>query len=114
MTAQALRTALDPKGAWIPSVLEAADRRLSEVRRHVPDAGGLVIATDQVSARAYAKVLAQGVDSRSIDFRTIADQRASGRARRNSRVASVRSPWARRTSASRWARCSGTSSGTAA
>ena len=58
MTAQALRTALDPKGAWIPSVLEAADRRLSEVRRHVPDAGGLVIATDQDSARAYAKVLA--------------------------------------------------------
>ncbi len=57
MTAQALRTALDPKGAWIPSVLEAADRRLSEVRRHVPDAGGLVIATDQESARAYAKVL---------------------------------------------------------
>jgi superfamily II DNA or RNA helicase len=57
LTAQALRTALDPKGAWIPSVLEAADRRLSEVRRHVPDAGGLVIATDQDSARAYAQVL---------------------------------------------------------
>ena len=56
-TAQALRTALDPKGAWIPAVLEAADRRLSEVRRHVPDAGGLVIATDQESARAYAAVL---------------------------------------------------------
>jgi superfamily II DNA or RNA helicase len=58
LTAQALRTALDPAGSWIPSVLEAADRRLSEVRRHVPDAGGLVIATDQESARAYAKVLA--------------------------------------------------------
>ncbi|MEO7943527.1 MAG: DEAD/DEAH box helicase [Marmoricola sp.] len=57
LTAQALRTALDPKGSWIPSVLEAADRRLSEVRRHVPDAGGLVIATDQDSARAYARVL---------------------------------------------------------
>ncbi|WP_240641328.1 DEAD/DEAH box helicase [Nocardioides ferulae] len=57
MTSQALRTALDPKGSWIPSVLEAADRRLSEVRRHVPDAGGLVIATDQDSARSYAKTL---------------------------------------------------------
>ena len=57
LTSQALRTALDPSGSWIPSVLEAADRRLSEVRRHVPDAGGLVIATDQDSARAYAKVL---------------------------------------------------------
>jgi type I site-specific restriction endonuclease len=39
-------------------VLAAADSRLTEVRRHVPDAGGLVIATDQDTARAYAQVLA--------------------------------------------------------
>ncbi len=57
LTNQALRTALDPAGSWVPSVLAAADKRLSEVRRHVPDAGGLVIATDQDSARAYAKTL---------------------------------------------------------
>ncbi|WP_250447357.1 DEAD/DEAH box helicase [Actinotalea sp. C106] len=54
MTAQAWRTALDPQGEWIPSVLAAADRRLSEVRRTVPDAGALIIATDQTDARAYA------------------------------------------------------------
>ena len=59
LTAQALRTALDPAGSWMPSVLAAADRRLSEVRRHVPDAGGLVIASDQESARAYATLLAR-------------------------------------------------------
>ncbi|WP_445259195.1 DEAD/DEAH box helicase [Nocardioides aurantiacus] len=59
LTAQALRTALDPAGSWMPSVLQAADRRLSEVRRHVPDAGGLVIATDQTSARAYARLLTE-------------------------------------------------------
>jgi superfamily II DNA or RNA helicase len=57
MGAQALRTALDPSGEWIPSVLAAADRRLTEVRRHVPDAGGLVIAGDQDAARAYAAIL---------------------------------------------------------
>lgn len=57
LTQQALRTALDPQGSWMPSVLAAADKRLSEVRRHVPDAGGLVIASDQDSARAYAKLL---------------------------------------------------------
>lgn len=57
ITAQAWRTALDPHGDWIPSVLQAADTRLTEVRRHVPDAGGLVIATDQESARAYAALL---------------------------------------------------------
>ncbi|MBK8464116.1 MAG: DEAD/DEAH box helicase [Nigerium sp.] len=54
---QAWRTALDPKGEWIAAVLRAADRRLTEVRRHVPDAGGLVIATNQAHARAYARVL---------------------------------------------------------
>jgi superfamily II DNA or RNA helicase len=55
--AQALRTALDPAGSWMPAVLGAADSRLTEVRRHVPDAGGMVIATDQDSARAYAALL---------------------------------------------------------
>ncbi len=59
LTAQALRTALDPSGSWMPSVLAAADRRLTEVRRHVPDAGGLVIASDQDAARAYAALLAE-------------------------------------------------------
>ncbi|HEV3382651.1 MAG TPA: DEAD/DEAH box helicase [Trebonia sp.] len=52
--AQAWRTALDPAGEWIQRVLEAADKRLSEMRRDMPDAGGLVIATDHESARAYA------------------------------------------------------------
>ena len=57
LEAQAWRTALDPKGEWIPAVLAAADQRLTEVRRQVPDAGGLVIASDQSKARAYAKQL---------------------------------------------------------
>ncbi|MDR7087577.1 superfamily II DNA or RNA helicase [Aeromicrobium panaciterrae] len=57
-TAQALRTALDPQGSWIPAVLQAAHTRLMEVRRDVPDAGGLVIASDQDTARQYASVLA--------------------------------------------------------
>ena len=55
--AGAWRTALDPNGAWVPSVLQAADKRLAEVRRHVPDAGGLVIASNQTAARAYARTL---------------------------------------------------------
>ncbi len=59
ITAQAWRTALNPHGEWIPAVLAAADRRLTEVRRAVPDAGGLVIATDHETARAYAGTLKQ-------------------------------------------------------
>jgi superfamily II DNA or RNA helicase len=54
ITSQAWRTALNPAGEWIPSVLAAADQRLTQVRRSVPDAGGLVIATDHEDARAYA------------------------------------------------------------
>ncbi|MFT8394617.1 DEAD/DEAH box helicase [Propionibacterium sp.] len=57
LTANAWRTALDPKGAWIPAVLAAADTRLRQVRVATPDAGGLVIASDQQVARAYAKIL---------------------------------------------------------
>jgi len=47
-------------------VLQAADRRLLEVRRHVPDAGGLVIASDQDSARAYAALLKETTGTRPV------------------------------------------------
>jgi superfamily II DNA or RNA helicase len=58
-TARAWRTALDPGGEWIPAVLSAADKRLTGHRAGgMPDAGGLVIATDQTTARAYAAILA--------------------------------------------------------
>lgn len=56
-TARAWKTALDPKGDWIASVLQAAQTRLTKIRGHMPDAGGLVIATDTTTARAYAKIL---------------------------------------------------------
>ncbi|WP_371320685.1 DEAD/DEAH box helicase [Saccharothrix yanglingensis] len=57
-TARAWRVALDPSGEWMPSVLKAADVRLSQLRNGgMPDAGGLVIATDQTVAKAYAEVL---------------------------------------------------------
>jgi superfamily II DNA or RNA helicase len=58
-TARAWRTALDPGGEWIPAVLKAADRRLDSHRMGgMADAGGLVIASDQTTARAYAAILA--------------------------------------------------------
>jgi superfamily II DNA or RNA helicase len=56
-TQQAWRTALDPHGDWMPAVLDAADRRLTQVRRGVPDAGGMVIASDQATAKLYAELL---------------------------------------------------------
>ena len=56
-TAHAWRTALDPHGDWMPAVLQAADTRLSEVRRGMPDAGGMVIASDHKNAKLYAELL---------------------------------------------------------
>ncbi|WP_435592723.1 DEAD/DEAH box helicase [Nocardia sp. bgisy118] len=57
-TARAWRTALDPAGDWISAVLRAADIRLRQKRASgMPDAGGLVIATDQERARDYAELL---------------------------------------------------------
>jgi superfamily II DNA or RNA helicase len=64
--AQAWRTALDPAGEWIQRVLEAADRRLTEVRRAMPDAAGLVIAGDHETARAYAALLRRVSGSRPV------------------------------------------------
>ncbi len=62
-TARAWKTALDPKGDWIPAVLQAAHTRLLQLRRSIPDAGGLVIATDKNTARAYARILAKLSDT---------------------------------------------------
>ena len=57
-TARAWRTALDPHGDWIPAVLQAAHTRLRQLRTSgMPDAGGLVIASDQTVARDYAELL---------------------------------------------------------
>lgn len=58
LIAHAWRTALDPKGDWMPQVLRAADARLQVLRAGgIPDAGGLIIASDQQTARAYAKLI---------------------------------------------------------
>jgi superfamily II DNA or RNA helicase len=54
-SARRLRTALTPDGEWMGEVLRDGDARLSEVRAEGhPDAGGLVIASDQDHARAIA------------------------------------------------------------
>ncbi len=59
-TSRAWKTALDPKGDWMPAVLQAADTRLTQLRAGgMPDAGGLVIASDHTTAKAYARILAR-------------------------------------------------------
>jgi superfamily II DNA or RNA helicase len=56
--AAAWRTALNPKGRWVPHVIAAMDERITHLRTSgVPDAAGLVLASDQNDARAYADIV---------------------------------------------------------
>ncbi|HET6818575.1 MAG TPA: DEAD/DEAH box helicase [Mycobacteriales bacterium] len=56
--AQAWKTALNPKGRWVPHVIAAMDERITHLRAHgMPDAAGLVLASDQDDARAYAEIV---------------------------------------------------------
>jgi superfamily II DNA or RNA helicase len=67
LVAQAWRTALDPTGDWMPQVLRAADARLQVLRAGgMPDAGGLVIASDQQAARAYGKLLERATGEKAV------------------------------------------------
>jgi len=56
----AWRTALNPKGRWVPHVIAAMDERITHLREHgMPDAAGLVLASDQDDAREYAAIVEQ-------------------------------------------------------
>jgi len=58
--ATAWKTALNPGGRWVPHVIAAMDERITHLRTHgMPDAAGLVLASDQDDARAYASVVAK-------------------------------------------------------
>ena len=56
-SSQRLRTALSLEGEWLPTVLREAVTRLGDLRAIQPEAGGLVIATDQDHARGIAAML---------------------------------------------------------
>jgi superfamily II DNA or RNA helicase len=54
----AWRTALNPRGTWVPHVVAAMDERITHLRATgMPDAAGLVLASDQDDARAYAGIV---------------------------------------------------------
>lgn len=56
---QRLRTALSLEGQWLPTVLSQAHERLMALRRQHPQAGGLVIATDQDHASGIAELMSR-------------------------------------------------------
>ncbi|MQA80036.1 MAG: restriction endonuclease subunit R [Streptosporangiales bacterium] len=77
----AWRTALDPKGRWVPHVIAAMDDRIGQLREHgMPDAAGLVLASDQESARAYAAIV-ERVTGEKPELILSEDTKANGRIR---------------------------------
>jgi len=63
---QRLRTAYDLKGEWLPHVLRQAHDQLLAVRAQQPDAGGLVIATDQDHAKGIARLFRDRLGVRAV------------------------------------------------
>ena len=65
--ATAWRTALNPKGRWVPHVIAAMDERITQLRDNgMPDAAGLVLASDQDDARSYAVIVEQVTGHRPV------------------------------------------------
>lgn len=59
LQAQRLRTALDPSGQWLPTVIEQGHEQLMRLRRTQPDAGGIAFAMNIDHAHAIASELAR-------------------------------------------------------
>ena len=77
--ATAWRTALNPKGRWVPHVIAAMDERITHLRAAgMRDAAGLVLASDQDDARAYAQIVEQVTGHRPVLILSD-DPQASGR-----------------------------------
>ncbi len=86
---QRLRTAYSVEGEWLPHVLRQAHEQLLVIRRRQPDAGGLVIATDQDHAKGIARLMADRLKVRAV-VATSDDPDASNRI---SRFATSADPW---------------------
>lgn len=54
-----LDAVFNPNYAWMPCLLKSANAALDDTRSEIPDAGGLVVASEQWHARAYAQILQQ-------------------------------------------------------
>lgn len=64
---RAWRVALDPAGQWIRHVIAAADSRLTDLRNGgQTDAAGLLLASDQDAARAYAGIIEEVTGRRAV------------------------------------------------
>ena len=73
---RALRSSLDPSSEWIAETFQRANRALTTKRQRMPDAGGLVIAANQATARQYGKLL-EGITGEPVPVAVSDDPNAS-------------------------------------
>lgn len=63
----AWKTVLNPKGQWVKHVIKAADDRLTEIRAAgMTNAGAMILANDQDTAREYAKLIEKITNTKPI------------------------------------------------
>lgn len=86
---QRLRTAYSLEGEWLPHVLRQAHEQLLAIRQRQPDAGGLVIATDQDHAKGIVGLFRDRLRVRAV-VATSDDPEASSHI---SRFAAGTDPW---------------------
>ena len=86
---QRLRAALSLEGEWLPTVLKHAHNQLLQIRHSQPDAGGLVIASDQEHAQAIAQLLRQRFSVRA----TVAVSEDPKASEKITRFANNSDPW---------------------
>ncbi len=86
---QRLRAALSLEGEWLPTVLRHAHEQLLQIRQSQPDAGGLVIASDQDHAQAIARLLRTRFHSRA----TVAVSEDSDASNKITQFSNSSDPW---------------------
>jgi len=86
---QRLRAALSLEGEWLPTVVGHANEQLMRIRAGHPEAGGLVIATDQDHARGIADLLRRRYGQKPV----VATSEDSDASARISRFAESTDPW---------------------
>lgn len=86
---QRLRTALDPEGEWLRTVLAQAHAQLMHLRARDPKAGGLIITMDQEHAAAVATILSEELGVTA----TVAISDDPDASRQIARFADARDPW---------------------
>ena len=84
-----LRAALTAQSGWIEPLLKEAHQMLMTTRREHPDAGALLVAADQTSARKFAKLLSTITNTTPVVV--LSDEAESARKLRNFRDSSE--PW---------------------